>query len=29
MPHMGETVFIKPQAKSLHLFNATSGERIV
>jgi multiple sugar transport system ATP-binding protein len=28
MPHMGETVFIKPQSKSVHLFNATSGERL-
>jgi multiple sugar transport system ATP-binding protein len=28
MPTMGETVYIKPQAKSLHLFNATSGARI-
>jgi len=29
MPHMGETVFIKPQANQVHLFNATSGQRIV
>jgi len=28
MPHMGETVFIKPQANQVHLFNATSGARI-
>jgi multiple sugar transport system ATP-binding protein len=28
MPSMGETVFIKPQANQVHLFNATSGERI-
>jgi multiple sugar transport system ATP-binding protein len=28
MPSMGETVFIKPQANQLHLFNATTGERI-
>jgi multiple sugar transport system ATP-binding protein len=29
MPHMGETVFIKPQANQLHLFNASTGARIV
>jgi multiple sugar transport system ATP-binding protein len=28
MPSMGETVFIKPQANQVHLFNATTGERI-
>ncbi|GAA2551016.1 sn-glycerol-3-phosphate ABC transporter ATP-binding protein UgpC [Winogradskya consettensis] len=28
MPSMGETVYIKPQVESVHLFNATSGERI-
>jgi multiple sugar transport system ATP-binding protein len=29
MPSMGETVNIKPQANQVHLFNASSGERIV
>ncbi|MEV6297877.1 sn-glycerol-3-phosphate ABC transporter ATP-binding protein UgpC [Actinoplanes sp. NPDC051861] len=28
MPHMGETIFIKPQTNSLHVFNAGSGIRI-
>jgi multiple sugar transport system ATP-binding protein len=28
MPTMGETVFIKPQANQVHLFNAGSGARI-
>jgi multiple sugar transport system ATP-binding protein len=28
MPTMGETVFIKPQANQVHLFNAQSGLRI-
>jgi multiple sugar transport system ATP-binding protein len=28
MPHMGETVYIKPQANQVHVFNATSGERL-
>jgi multiple sugar transport system ATP-binding protein len=28
MPHMGETVYIKPHANRVHLFNAGSGERI-
>src|SRR4051812_30568327 len=28
MPTMGETVYIKPQAEQVHVFNATSGERI-
>ena len=27
-PSMGETVFIKPQANQVHLFNAVSGARI-
>src|SRR3954470_9294189 len=26
MPHMGETVFIKPQVNQVHLFNATNGQ---
>jgi multiple sugar transport system ATP-binding protein len=28
MPHMGETVYIKPQANQVHLFNAVTGHRI-
>jgi multiple sugar transport system ATP-binding protein len=28
MPTMGETVFIKPQANQIHVFNASSGARI-
>jgi multiple sugar transport system ATP-binding protein len=28
MPSMGETVYVQPQTSSLHVFNATSGERI-
>ncbi|GIF09079.1 ABC transporter ATP-binding protein [Actinoplanes siamensis] len=28
MPSMGETVYIKPQTNSLHVFNATTGVRI-
>jgi multiple sugar transport system ATP-binding protein len=28
MPTMGETVYIKPQANQVHVFNATSGARI-
>ena len=28
MPTMGETVFIKPQANQVHLFNAKTGLRI-
>ncbi len=28
MPHMGETVYIRPQLHHVHLFNASSGERI-
>jgi multiple sugar transport system ATP-binding protein len=28
MPTMGETVYVKPQASSIHVFNATSGQRI-
>jgi len=28
MPHMGETVFIKPHASRVHLFNANTGERL-
>ncbi|AEV88892.1 sugar ABC transporter ATP-binding protein [Actinoplanes sp. SE50] len=28
MPHMGETVYIKPQTNSLHVFHAGSGARI-
>ena len=28
MPHMGETVYIKPQTDHIHVFNASSGERI-
>jgi multiple sugar transport system ATP-binding protein len=28
MPTMGETVYVKPQASSIHVFNASSGERI-
>jgi multiple sugar transport system ATP-binding protein len=28
MPTMGETVFIKPQANQVHLFNAGNGKRI-
>ncbi|NMO52091.1 sn-glycerol-3-phosphate ABC transporter ATP-binding protein UgpC [Actinoplanes sp. TBRC 11911] len=28
MPSMGETVYVKPQTSSIHVFNATSGERI-
>ncbi|MFC7534935.1 ABC transporter ATP-binding protein [Actinoplanes sp. GCM10030250] len=28
MPHMGETVYIRPQTNSLHLFHAESGIRI-
>ena len=28
MPTMGETVYIKPQAEQVHVFNATTGERI-
>jgi multiple sugar transport system ATP-binding protein len=28
MPSMGETVYIQPQTSSIHLFNATTGQRI-
>ncbi len=28
VPHMGETVFIKPQADHVHVFNANTGVRI-
>jgi multiple sugar transport system ATP-binding protein len=28
MPHMGETVYVKPQANAIHAFNATTGVRI-
>jgi multiple sugar transport system ATP-binding protein len=28
MPHMGETVYIKPQVNQVHLFNAVTGQRI-
>jgi multiple sugar transport system ATP-binding protein len=28
MPHMGETVYIRPNPRHLHVFNASSGERI-
>ena len=28
MPTMGETVYIKPQANQVHVFNASSGARI-
>jgi multiple sugar transport system ATP-binding protein len=28
MPNMGETVYIKPQARQVHVFNATTGARI-
>jgi multiple sugar transport system ATP-binding protein len=28
MPHMGETVYIKPQVNQVHAFNASSGERL-
>jgi len=28
MPTMGETVFIKPQAQQVHVFSATSGQRV-
>jgi multiple sugar transport system ATP-binding protein len=28
MPSMGETVYAKPQTSAMHVFNATSGERI-
>jgi multiple sugar transport system ATP-binding protein len=28
MPTMGETVFIKPQAEQVHVFHATTGQRI-
>jgi multiple sugar transport system ATP-binding protein len=28
MPHMGETVYIRPQLHHVHLFNASTGERI-
>ena len=28
MPTMGETVYVKPQTAGIHVFNATSGERI-
>ncbi|BCJ43214.1 sugar ABC transporter ATP-binding protein [Actinoplanes ianthinogenes] len=28
MPHMGETVYIRPQANALHVFHAGSGQRI-
>ncbi|BFU42017.1 ABC transporter ATP-binding protein [Krasilnikovia sp. MM14-A1004] len=28
MPTMGETVFIRPQAENVHVFNATTGVRI-
>jgi multiple sugar transport system ATP-binding protein len=28
MPTMGETVHVKPQANAIHVFNASSGERI-
>jgi len=28
MPHMGETIFIKPQVGHVHLFNAVDGQRL-
>jgi multiple sugar transport system ATP-binding protein len=28
MPSMGETVYVKPQANGIHVFNAGSGERV-
>jgi multiple sugar transport system ATP-binding protein len=28
MPHMGETVYIKPNPRHLHVFNASTGERL-
>jgi multiple sugar transport system ATP-binding protein len=28
MPHMGETVYIKPNPEAIHVFHATSGQRI-
>jgi multiple sugar transport system ATP-binding protein len=28
MPHMGETVYLKPQANQVHVFHATNGARI-
>jgi len=28
MPTMGETVFIKPQTNQVHVFHATTGQRI-
>jgi multiple sugar transport system ATP-binding protein len=28
MPSMGETVFVKPQTTSIHVFNSKTGERI-
>ncbi|WP_328462905.1 sn-glycerol-3-phosphate ABC transporter ATP-binding protein UgpC [Actinoplanes sp. NBC_00393] len=28
MPHMGETVYIRPQTNALHVFNAGSGVRV-
>jgi multiple sugar transport system ATP-binding protein len=28
MPTMGDTVFVKPQANGIHVFNAESGQRI-
>ena len=28
MPGMGETVYVRPETSQLHVFNATSGERI-
>ena len=28
MPSMGETVYVRPQTNAVHVFNASSGERI-
>ena len=28
MPHMGETIYIRPQTSAVHVFNAGSGVRI-
>jgi multiple sugar transport system ATP-binding protein len=28
MPHMGETIYIRPQTSAMHVFNAGSGFRI-
>ena len=28
MPHMGETVYVRPQTSAMHVFNAGSGFRI-